>query len=116
MAKLAVTKDLWVPVPAQIPADMNTLVVYPVMGAASPAYDQTVRAQIPLAGIETRTVSGQNVYVFPASKLPALAEGTWNFYFTFRDDTQDEESDFSAAVAVPLDRTPPPRPGQPGVF
>lgn len=116
MAKLAATKDLGVPVPASIPPDMNTLVVYPVLGITPPSYDQAVRAQIPLAGIEKRTVGGIELYVFPASKLPALAEGTYNFYFTFRDDSQDEESDFSTAVAVPLDRTPPPRPGQPVVL
>lgn len=112
MSKIVPSKKVGVPVPATVPQDAVALVAYYGAKGFVPAYDQTARISKPLAGIATQTVGGASYWVFDSSVLPALAEGEYDLVFTLADGAGNE-GDFSPAVTIPLDRTPPAKLGTP---
>lgn len=112
MSKIVPSKKIGIPVPAALPADAQSLVVYYGPKGAAMAYNQAARIVLAIAGLTTQSVTGSSYWVFDSSALPALAEGEYDLSFTLAD-TTGNEGDFSPVVTIPLDRTPPIKLGTP---
>ena len=115
MAKIVPSKKLGVPVPPVV-GDIVSLVLYYDVAGESADYIQSEREEFPISELEiVEKVVGDvptSFYVVDTSVLPPLPEGEYDIRFTFEDDVGNE-SDFSPAYTLPLDREAPTAPGQP---
>lgn len=116
MAKLAVAKKVGVPVPATVPTDVDSLIVYYGAPGFTPNYAQANRIVLPIASVPKQVVNGVNYYVFDTAQIPPQTTDTVDVYFTLGDSTDAEEGDFSPVLAVPFDRTPPVKLGTPVIL
>lgn len=114
MAKIVPSARVGVPVPTSI-GDAVALNAYWGTKGFVPSYTQPARASLPLASVTKQTVAGVSYFVFDTSALPPLAEGDYDLHFTLQD-AVGNEGDFSPAVTIPLDRTPPAILGTPVVL
>lgn len=115
MAKIGAAQRIGIPRPAVVPADVRFLNVYYGLAGFTPSYEQEARISLAIGSVPVETVAGVSYFVFDGAQLPLnLAEGNYELVFTLGD--ARNEGDFSPAVAIPLDRTPPARLGQPIVL
>lgn len=113
MSRIVPSKKVGVPVTDAV--DAVDLVCYFGATGYTPDYSQANKFAKKIAELEKTTREGQELYVVDLSSIPASNDQTWDLAFTFVDDAGNE-SDFSLAVAVPLDNVPPSAPGQPVVL
>lgn len=116
MPKIVPSARVGVPVPANLPDDIMSLVCYYGPPGFTPAYDQALRFEVPIESLEQTSVNGQAYWVFDTSELAPIPGEVIAMYFTLEDDAgagSGNEGDFSPVVSVPLDLTPPEALGQP---
>lgn len=113
MPRLVASQKIGLPAPTS--PDTEAVRIYFGKKGFEPSYESAEFVYQRLNRLNRIERDGVEYVVVDTEVLPPMAEGDYDFYFTYIDDVGNE-SDFSPVITIPLDRHPPAAPGQPIVL